>query len=81
MNDADDDAKISNEETASVLTLAGLIISVQIYILNFSRPNARDELLNLTLVSKQIYKDRKRPGIERKIVPTIEIRSRDKSTE
>ena len=35
VNDADDDAKISNEETASVLTLAGLIISVQIYILNY----------------------------------------------
>jgi hypothetical protein len=32
--------------------------------------------MNLTLVSKQVYKDCKRPGIEWKIIPIIEIRPR-----
>ncbi|OEU11632.1 hypothetical protein FRACYDRAFT_244750 [Fragilariopsis cylindrus CCMP1102] len=37
----------------------------------------QDGLITLTLVSKQVYnKDRKQPGIEWKIVPTIEIRPR-----
>ena len=33
----------------------------------------QDELITLTLVSKQVYKDCKQPGIKWKIIPTIEI--------
>mgnify|MGYP005694725827 FL=1 len=29
--------------------------------------------MNLTLVSKKVYKDFKRPGVEWKIIPTIDI--------
>jgi hypothetical protein len=77
-DDDDDDAKISNEGTTSaVITLTSLTISVRIYILNYLG-QTQDELMNLTLVSKQIYKDCKRPGIEWKIIPTIEIRPRKK---
>jgi hypothetical protein len=55
-----------------VTTLLGLPVPLRIYILNYLLGETQEELMiNLTLVSKQIYKDCKRPGIEWKIIPTI----------
>jgi hypothetical protein len=53
-------------------SLISLPVSVRVSILNHLG-EAQDELVNLTLVSKQMYKDCKSPGIEWKIIPTIEF--------
>ena len=56
--------------------LGGLHDHIRVILLNYLG-ETQDGLITLTLVSKQVYnKDRKQPGIEWKIVPTIEIRPR-----
>jgi hypothetical protein len=55
-----------------VLTLLDLPVPLRVSILNYLG-QTQEELMNLTLVSKQLYKDCYRPGIEWKIIPTIEI--------
>jgi hypothetical protein len=52
--------------------LPSLTAPLRVHIFNYVG-KTQDELINLTLVSKQFYKDCKRPGIESKIIPTIEI--------
>jgi hypothetical protein len=56
----------------SLLSLISLPVSVRVSILNHLG-ETQDELVNLTLVSKQMYEDCKSPGIEWKIIPTIEF--------
>jgi hypothetical protein len=62
VNDNDDDAKVNNEGLSAAFTLMSLTLG-----------QTQHELINLTLVSKEVYEDCKRPGIEWKIIPTIEI--------
>jgi hypothetical protein len=70
----DDITKINNQGLqVSVLVLMSLTVSIRVHILNYLG-QTQDELTNLTLVSKQMYQDCKRPGIEWKIIPMIEIR-------
>jgi hypothetical protein len=72
-DDDDDNAKINNDGLlVSALALMGFPIPIRVSILNYLG-ETQDELINLTLVSKQMYEDCKRPGIEWKIIPRIEI--------
>ncbi|OEU10408.1 hypothetical protein FRACYDRAFT_263880 [Fragilariopsis cylindrus CCMP1102] len=57
---------------ASFLGLDG---NIRVNILNYLG-ETNDELITLTLVSKQVNKACKQPGIEWKIIPTFEIRPR-----
>ena len=58
------------------VSLSDLPDHMRVILLNYLG-ETQDGLITLTLVSKQVYnKDRKQPGIEWKIVPTIEIRPR-----
>jgi hypothetical protein len=72
VNDNDDDAKINNEGLSAAFTLMSLTVHIRVYIFNYLG-QTQHELINLTLVSKEVYEDCKRPGIEWKIIPTIEI--------
>ncbi|MGK3744344.1 MAG: hypothetical protein ACI90V_011204 [Bacillariaceae sp.] len=60
------------EEDVLLLTLLGLLMPLRVYIFNYLG-ETQDELMNLTLVSKQVYTDCYRLGIDWKIIPTIEI--------
>jgi hypothetical protein len=73
--DVANDEKINNQ-VPSVLTLMSLPVPVRVTIFNMLGQQTQEELTDLTLVSKQVYEDCKRPGIEWKIIPTIEIRPR-----
>jgi hypothetical protein len=53
--------------------LISLPTPLRVYIFNYLG-QTQEELMNLTLVSKQVCEDCKRPGIEWKIIPTIGIR-------
>ena len=53
-----------------------LPVPIRVIIFNMLGQQTQVELTDLTLVSKQVYEDCKRPGIEWKIIPTIEIRPR-----
>jgi len=59
-------------DTSSVLTLMGLPVTLRIYILNFLG-ETQEELRTLTVISKAINKDCKRPGIEWKLIPVFVI--------
>jgi len=61
-------------KSPTLLLLTDLPLSVRINILNLLGGQTQEQLMNLMLVSKQFYKDCKRPGIEWKIVPIIIIR-------
>jgi hypothetical protein len=61
-----------DDDCALVLTLLGLPIPLRAHIFNYLG-ETQDELMNLALVSKQVYTDCYRLGIEWKIIPTIEI--------
>ena len=71
----DDGGKKISNEGLSALTLLGLPFPIRVSILNYLG-QTQDELMNLTLVSRKVNEDCKRPGIEWKIIPTIEIRPR-----
>jgi hypothetical protein len=64
----------------SSLTLMSLPITLRIMIFNHLG-ETNDELIYLTLVSKGLYEDCKRPGIEWKLIPTIEISAVHGSTQ
>jgi hypothetical protein len=49
-----------------------LPVPIRVCILNYLG-QTQNELMNLTLVSKQVYEDCKRNGIEWKIIPTINL--------
>ena len=61
-----------DDDCALVLTLLGLPVPIRVYIFNYLG-ETQDELMGLTHVSKQVHDDCYRPGIEWKIIPTIEI--------
>ena len=65
-----------NNQGPSVLTLMSLPVPIRVIIFNMLGQQTQAELTDLTLVSKQVYEDCKRPGIEWEIIPTIEIRPR-----
>ena len=66
VNDDDDDGLVI------VSTLLNLPVPLRVYIFNYLG-ETQDELIDLTLISKQVYEDCYRPGIEWKIIPTIVI--------
>jgi hypothetical protein len=65
--------------TSAPCLFPDLPVPVRIVIFNYLG-QTQDELINLTLVSKQFCRDCKRPGIEWKIIRTYEITPRLKST-
>jgi hypothetical protein len=65
-------ASLSTSISLSSSTYMLLPDSIRVSILNHLG-ETQDELINLTLVSKQFYEDCKRLGIEWKIIPRIEI--------
>jgi hypothetical protein len=65
---------IPSSGTSTVLL--DLPIDIGICIFNYLGETQEEERINLSLVSKQTYEDCKRPGIERKIIPTIIITPR-----
>jgi hypothetical protein len=67
--------------TSSTSLISLLPDSIRVKILNYLGGDdcTLDELIDLTVVSKQFYKDCKRPGIEWKIIPTYIINPRPKS--
>ncbi|OEU06799.1 hypothetical protein FRACYDRAFT_252979 [Fragilariopsis cylindrus CCMP1102] len=80
--------KINNIEQGVVqvvsveLTLMSLPVHLRVSILNLlGKQTQDDDLINLTLVSKQMHEDCKRPGIEWKIIPTIVISSSQQGIE
>ncbi|OEU14193.1 hypothetical protein FRACYDRAFT_240726 [Fragilariopsis cylindrus CCMP1102] len=56
----------------------GLYDHIRVNILNYLG-ETNDELITLTLISKQVYEDCQQPGIEWKIIPTIEIKPRQQA--
>ena len=66
VNDDDDDGLVI------VTTLLNLPMPLRVYIFNYLG-ETQDELIDLTLISKQVHEDCYRPGIEWKIIPTIVI--------
>jgi hypothetical protein len=66
VNDDDDDGLVI------VSTLLNLPVPLRVYIFNYLG-ETQDELIDLTLISKQVHDDCYRPGIEWKIIPTIVI--------
>jgi hypothetical protein len=79
VDNEDDDTEITDneeeglqQEVSAVLTLMDLTIPVLFHIYNFLG-ETQEELINLTLVSKQTKKICKMYGIEWKIIPTIII--------
>jgi hypothetical protein len=76
VNDGND-TKINSDGiqvSVEVLTLVSLTAPLRVHIFNYLGQR-QDELINLTLLSKQFYKDCQRPGIDWKIISTIEIRA------
>ncbi|OEU18132.1 hypothetical protein FRACYDRAFT_268866, partial [Fragilariopsis cylindrus CCMP1102] len=83
--DAADDAADAADAVAAVADAAAdaavvpatsffdLPVNIRVSIINYL---GETELKNLTLISKQVYKDCKQPGIECKIHSTIEIKPR-----
>jgi hypothetical protein len=63
----------NNNKEGLLLTLMYLTVPLRVCIFNYLG-QTQEEFMDMTLVSKQVYKDCKRPGIEWKIIPTIEIR-------
>jgi hypothetical protein len=68
----DDGGTEINNEGLSALTLLGLPFPIRVAILNYLG-QTQDDLVNSTLVSKKVNEDCKRPGIEWKIIRTIEF--------
>lgn len=55
-----------------MVTMLGLPTPIRVYILNYLG-ETQEELRNLTLLSKQVNKDCKRPGIEWEIIPLFDL--------
>jgi hypothetical protein len=64
-------ANVDNDD-GLMLTFLSLPMPLRIHILNYLG-QTQEELMDLRLISRQIYEDCKRPGIEWKVIPTIEI--------
>ncbi|MGK3754594.1 MAG: hypothetical protein ACI8RD_006903 [Bacillariaceae sp.] len=63
---------VTMDDAGPVLELLDLSFHLRVSILNYLG-ETQEELINLILVSKTLYEDCKRPGIEWKIISTIEI--------
>lgn len=68
-------AAAADASVAPATSFLDLLVHIRVDILNWLGPQTPDELRNLTLVSKQVYKDCKQPGIEWH-VSSVEIKPR-----
>jgi hypothetical protein len=74
-NNARKKQRVNTSNNDDDISFLDLYDHIRVAILNYLG-ETQDELITLTLVSKQVYEDCKQPGIEWKIIPTIEVRPR-----